>query len=70
MAIGDHPDPIETRLLVGGNVMAIGERPDPIETRLLLVAEMLDRAVLELNNVMAEIKQSQQDENEPGAPDG
>lgn len=30
--------------------------PDPIETRLAVVAEMLDRAVAELNRVVADIK--------------
>jgi hypothetical protein len=30
--------------------------PDPIETRLVVVAEMLDRAVTELNRVVADIK--------------
>jgi len=31
--------------------------PDPVETRLAVVAEMLDRAVAELNRVMADIKE-------------
>lgn len=30
--------------------------PDPIETRLAVVAEMLDRAVAEVNRVVADIK--------------